>query len=75
MIKEVTDSNMFNLEASKYIYQGGNTSVNKLLTYIIKDYLLSIKGSCMCSGKYVNNYSCQRGCLCQEYNLWNNFQA
>lgn len=68
MIKEVTDSNMFNLEASKYIYQGGNTSVNKLLTYIIKDYLLSIKGSCMCSGKYVNNYSCQRGCLCQEYN-------
>jgi len=69
MIKEVTDSNMFNLEASKYIYQGGNTSVNKLLTYIIKDYLLSIKGSCMCSGKYVNNYSCQRGCLCQEYNL------
>lgn len=69
MIKEVTDSNTFNLEASKYIYQGGNTSVNKLLTYIIKDYLLSIKGSCMCSGKYVNNYSCQRGCLCQEYNL------
>ena len=69
MIKEVTDSNMFNLEASKYIYQGGNTSVNKLLTYIIKDYLLSIKGSCMCSGKYVNNYSCQRGCFCQEYNL------
>lgn len=54
MIKEVTDSNMFHLEASKYIYQGGSMSVNKFLTYIIKDYLMSIEGSGTCSGKYVN---------------------
>lgn len=32
MIKELRDSKMFHLEASKYICQGGSMSANKLPT-------------------------------------------